>query len=272
MIVIVAVRMVVIVRVLFVGMIFIGVFFAHRVLACLRFVRMSMSGVAMTLVVRSVRVVCRVFRVVVIRMFAHRLGVVRHQVEAFHIHKHGAVVGRARAFENADDGKALGVDVSLRVAVRRVDFVAQFDGFVVVVVVLVATLGKVLGCRLAARWAGLAAREAWAIGFGLNARGAMDIILGMLALRAGIIQEKLFVAIVIMALVTSMISGTLIQRILRSEKRVGADGSPCPKALGKPIDIDDVPDPILEPVEAACDDRGEDPHCVDRELEMSVRE
>ena len=46
----------------------------------------------------------------------------------------------------------------------------------------------------------------------MNARGAMEIILGTLALNAGLIDEKMFVALVIMALVTSMMSGPLMKK------------------------------------------------------------
>ncbi len=94
----------------------------------------------------------------------------------------------------------------------RVDFLRNFDLALVAGVLILATLGKVTGCTLAARWAGFAPDEARAIGYGMNARGAMEIILGLLAMEAGIIGERLFVALVIMALVTSMSSGLLIQR------------------------------------------------------------
>jgi Kef-type K+ transport system membrane component KefB len=62
----------------------------------------------------------------------------------------------------------------------------------------------------------MAAAEAWAIGFGMNARGAMEIILALLALQYGVISERVFVALVVLALVTSMMSGPMIQRALRS--------------------------------------------------------
>lgn len=96
----------------------------------------------------------------------------------------------------------------------RMNFAANFDLSLVVMVLVLATLGKVAGCTLAARLSGFVRREAWAIGFGMNARGAMEIILGLLALEAGLIGERLFVALVVMALVTSITSGSLIQRVL----------------------------------------------------------
>ena len=94
----------------------------------------------------------------------------------------------------------------------RADFASHFDLVLVLVVLVVASVGKIFGCALAARWAGFDKREAWAVGFGMNARGAMEIVLGLLALQAGIITERLFVALVVMALVTSMASGFLIER------------------------------------------------------------
>jgi Kef-type K+ transport system membrane component KefB/mannitol/fructose-specific phosphotransferase system IIA component (Ntr-type) len=97
----------------------------------------------------------------------------------------------------------------------RTDFVAHFDALLVLIVLVIAIVSKVIGCGLGARWAGLPWRESWAIGFGMNSRGAMEIILGLLAKEAGVIGERMFVALVVMALVTSLMSGSIMQRILR---------------------------------------------------------
>jgi 3-oxoacyl-(acyl-carrier-protein) synthase len=35
----------------------------------------------------------------------------------------------------------------------------------------------------------MAVRQSWAMGFGMNARGAMEIILGLLALQFGVINN-----------------------------------------------------------------------------------
>jgi len=100
----------------------------------------------------------------------------------------------------------------------KVNFATHFDGILILTVCVVACLGKVVGCGVAARCSGMPPNEAWALGFGMNARGAMEIILGLLALQYGLIHERLFVALVVMALGTSMLSGPMIQRILgRSE-------------------------------------------------------
>jgi hypothetical protein len=49
----------------------------------------------------------------------------------------------------------------------------------------------------------------------MNARGAMEIILGLVALENGLIGERVFVSLVIMALVTSMTSGPLMKWVLK---------------------------------------------------------
>jgi Kef-type K+ transport system membrane component KefB/mannitol/fructose-specific phosphotransferase system IIA component (Ntr-type) len=96
----------------------------------------------------------------------------------------------------------------------RVDFAHSFDLRITLLVVGIATGAKVLGCSLGARFGGLAWRESWAVGFGLNARGAMEIILALLALEAGVIKEPIFVALVVMAIVTSLVSGPMMKRLL----------------------------------------------------------
>ena len=102
----------------------------------------------------------------------------------------------------------------------RVDFIANFDPLLVLVVLVVAIAGKVLGCGFGARLGGMPTREAWAVGFGMNARGMMEIVLGLLALQFGVIGERLFVALVVMAIVTSMMSGPAIQRLLHRKKKL----------------------------------------------------
>lgn len=105
----------------------------------------------------------------------------------------------------------------------RINFITSFDLVAVLVIMVVAIISKTCGCYLGAVWAGLSKREGWAIGFGMAARGAMEIVLGQLALRAGLITDRLFVALVIMALVTSLIAGPAMQRILgrRARRHLG---------------------------------------------------
>lgn len=96
----------------------------------------------------------------------------------------------------------------------RVNFVLNFDWLLTLIIIVIAFAGKVIGCTLGTRLGGAPWRESFAAGFGMNARGAMEIILGLIALENGLINEKVFVSLVIMALVTSMTAGPLMKKVL----------------------------------------------------------
>jgi Kef-type K+ transport system membrane component KefB/mannitol/fructose-specific phosphotransferase system IIA component (Ntr-type) len=95
-----------------------------------------------------------------------------------------------------------------------VDFLANFDLLLCVVVFAIASAAKVVGCSIGARASGLGWRESMAIGFGLNARGAMEIILALLAREAGLVNDRFFVALVFMAIATSLLAGPMMKRLL----------------------------------------------------------
>lgn len=101
----------------------------------------------------------------------------------------------------------------------RVNFIANFSLVPVLAVLVIAMAGKILGAYAGAVWTGITSRKALALGFGMSARGAMEIILGKLALQYGLITESVFVPIVIMALVTSLISGPAIQKLMRPRRK-----------------------------------------------------
>jgi Kef-type K+ transport system membrane component KefB/mannitol/fructose-specific phosphotransferase system IIA component (Ntr-type) len=96
----------------------------------------------------------------------------------------------------------------------RVDFLANFDAVLCISVFVVASAAKVIGCTVGARVSGIAWRESLAIGFGLNARGAMEIILALLAREAKLVDDRIFVALVAMAIGTSLLAGPMMKRLL----------------------------------------------------------
>lgn len=126
----------------------------------------------------------------------------------------------------------------------RVDFVSNFSLPLVLAVLAIACIGKLPGCYLGARAAGLGLRESWAIGFGMNARGAMQIILGLLALQYGLIGNRMFVALVIMAIATTMISGPAMKWVLRLRGRRHFSDYLSAKAFVMPLVVADVPQAI----------------------------
>ncbi len=92
----------------------------------------------------------------------------------------------------------------------RTDFVSNFHLGLTATVIGVACVGKLVGASWGARLGGMDRNSSLAIGLAMNARGAMEMILGILALQAGLIKEHMFVALVIMALFTSLLSAPAI--------------------------------------------------------------
>lgn len=74
-------------------------------------------------------------------------------------------------------------------------------------VILVAVSGKIIGVYLGARLIGR--RDHWtalSLGAGLNARGAMEIIVATIGLQVGILTQDMFSIIVLMAMATSLMA------------------------------------------------------------------
>ncbi len=93
----------------------------------------------------------------------------------------------------------------------KVNFIEGFDLGVVSVVVIVGFLTKYFGAYLGGRFTGLKRNTSMMVGFGLSARGSMDIILGLIALENGLVSESLFIGLVILALLSSIVSGPLME-------------------------------------------------------------
>jgi Kef-type K+ transport system membrane component KefB/mannitol/fructose-specific phosphotransferase system IIA component (Ntr-type) len=96
----------------------------------------------------------------------------------------------------------------------HVNFIASFDPVLVLIVVVLAFVSKVGGSFLGARIGGLRKHEALAVGFGMSAMGTMGIVLGQIALENKLIKDPLYVAIVLLGLITSIVAGPAMQRVL----------------------------------------------------------
>ncbi|MGC4022116.1 MAG: cation:proton antiporter, partial [Cyclobacteriaceae bacterium] len=97
----------------------------------------------------------------------------------------------------------------------RVNFIVNFDWLLTLTIIVIAFAGKIIGCGIGTRLGGFSWRESFASACGMNARGAMEIILGIIALESGLINERVFVSLVVMAIVTSMTSGPLMKWLLK---------------------------------------------------------
>ena len=101
----------------------------------------------------------------------------------------------------------------------RTNFATNFDPLLVGVVLVVATIGKLAGAAGGAWLGGRSVRESFAIGFALNARGAMGIVLTGVALDYQLISERVFVALIFMSVATSAIGAAVIPKLVTAMPR-----------------------------------------------------
>jgi Kef-type K+ transport system membrane component KefB len=97
----------------------------------------------------------------------------------------------------------------------KANFSSNFDLVLVMVLILIASVGKILGATLGALLSKMPFREALAVGFGMNARGAMEVLIASIALQYKIIDQRIFVALVITAFVTTIIASPILQRLMK---------------------------------------------------------
>ena len=101
-----------------------------------------------------------------------------------------------------------------------VNFVTSFNLLIVIVLIVLALSTKLLGAYTGARLGGLKKYQSLAVGFGMNTHGTLEVILGAIALNNGLINEEIFVAIVIMVIVSIIISAPLMKYSLGLKKKL----------------------------------------------------
>ncbi len=98
-------------------------------------------------------------------------------------------------------------------------------GFIAILIA-VAFLGKLLGAGLPAWMFGLGARNSAAIGIGMSARGAVELVVLNVAVAGGILStekqghviiDNLFSSLVIVAVVTTLLTPVLLRALLRGQ-------------------------------------------------------
>ena len=109
------------------------------------------------------------------------------------------------------------VPVFFALGALRADLVALgLDGLgLAALVIVVAVTAKVVSATLAARRAGLDPRDARVGGALVNARGLVELVVLSVGRDAGLVDDRLYSALVLMALVTTFATGPAVDRLLR---------------------------------------------------------
>jgi Kef-type K+ transport system membrane component KefB len=80
-------------------------------------------------------------------------------------------------------------------------------------IILVATLGKLGGAFLAARFTGMSTRDSVVLGILMNTRGLVELVVLDVGYRLGLLGPGIFTMMVLMALVTTTLAGPVVRHL-----------------------------------------------------------
>jgi Kef-type K+ transport system membrane component KefB len=90
---------------------------------------------------------------------------------------------------------------------------------VFIIILILAILGKLVSSAMAAKISGLSWRESLSIGVLMNTRGLIELIILNIGYDLGIIQPTLFTILVLMAIVTTFMTGPLLEIIKQKSNK-----------------------------------------------------
>lgn len=97
----------------------------------------------------------------------------------------------------------LSIDLSILKSPRLIELA--------LLLILIASFGKLVGCFTGGKLGGLNSRESTALAIGMNARGSTEVIVASIGLAMGILNRDVYTLIVVMAIVTTMITPPLLR-------------------------------------------------------------
>ncbi len=87
------------------------------------------------------------------------------------------------------------------------------------VIVVVAIAGKLVSCMLMARWCGMNWRDSFSLGVLMNTRGLVELIVLNIGYDLGILSARSFAMLVLMALITTFMTGPLLSLVRSDQSR-----------------------------------------------------
>lgn len=94
-------------------------------------------------------------------------------------------------------------------------------------IITIAILGKIGGSLAAKPFTNLSWKQLYLVGWGMNSRGAVELGIAFLALRAGLITEHIYSSLIIMALITTLLFPFMLRRTVKNNPDIMGDTSSC---------------------------------------------
>jgi len=96
----------------------------------------------------------------------------------------------------------------------QIGLLNDWQGWVMcAVIILVAIVGKLVGSMLMSRWTGMSWTMSFSIGVLMNTRGLVELVVLNIGYDLGILSGRIFAMMVLMALVTTFMTGPLLSLV-----------------------------------------------------------
>ncbi|MBU1018319.1 cation:proton antiporter [Patescibacteria group bacterium] len=94
------------------------------------------------------------------------------------------------------------------------------EPLLILIVFSIAIAGKMAGALLVKLFDHLSWKQAYLIGWGMNSRGVIELVIANIALKTGLISTALYSAIVMMAILTTIVSLFFIRNIIKNDPKI----------------------------------------------------
>jgi Kef-type K+ transport system membrane component KefB/nucleotide-binding universal stress UspA family protein len=98
----------------------------------------------------------------------------------------------------------------------KVDLWKLGDASMLLIVLGVATAGKLVGCTVGSLLGGLRIWESLSIAVAMNARGAMELVVATIGLSLGILNQEMYSIVVMVAVTTSFMAPVLLRLTMKA--------------------------------------------------------
>ena len=88
-----------------------------------------------------------------------------------------------------------------------------------------AVISKLISGYVVGRLKQMSSHDSWGVGIVLNARGVMELVVASIALRAGLVDQEVFSALLIIGLATTVLTPLMLKRWQSNSLAVDASGS-----------------------------------------------
>ena len=88
----------------------------------------------------------------------------------------------------------------------------------IAITTLLAIVGKIIGTMIVGFFSDLGWRKLYVIGWGMNSRGAVELVVALMALQKGLISEDIYAALVVMALITTLIFPFVLDNEIKNDR------------------------------------------------------